>query len=109
MSQHNQSLMTMRPNPSQYGPLLIPVTLEHLPYSIKLIVTEKLGKDNWYITDFMNCIKKEVDAGENCNFIEDKNDYKHLRNTIHLLLGVQKHSRKNCILWKVSNCCRRFN
>ena len=97
-----RSLMTMGLNPSHYGPLLIPVILERLPDSIKLIVTRKLVKNNWHISDFINCIKEEVDAVENCGFIKDKNDYEHLRNTTHLLLGVQNHSRKNCILWKIT-------
>ena len=97
-----RSLMTMEKNPSHYGSLLIPVISERLPDSIKLIVTRKLGKNNWHISDFINCIKEEVDARENCGFIKDKNDYEHLRNTTHSLLGVQKHSRKNCILWKIT-------
>ena len=92
-----RSLMTMGLNPSHYGPLLIPVILERLPDSIKLIVTRKLGKNNWHISDFINCIKEEVDARENFGFIKDKNDFEHLRNTAHSLLGVQKHSRKNCV------------
>ena len=94
--------MTMGLNLSNYRPLLIPVILERLPDSIKMIVTRKLGKNNWHISDFINCIKEEVDARENCGFIRDKNDYEHLRNTTHSLLGVQKYSRKNCILWKVT-------
>ena len=89
--------MTMGLNLSHYRPLLIPVILERLPDSIKMIVTRKLGKNNWHISDFINCIKEEVDALENCGFIKDKNDYEHLRNTTHSLLGVQKHSRKNCV------------
>ena len=57
-----------------------------------------MGKNNWHISDFMTCIKKEVHARENCDFIKDKNDYEHLSNTTHSLLGVQKHLRKNCVL-----------
>ena len=76
---------------------MIPVILERLLDSIKLIVTRKLGKNNWHISDFINCIKEEVDARENCGLIKDKNDYEHLRNTTHSLLGVQKYSRKNCV------------
>ena len=70
-----RSLMTMGLNPSHYGPLLIPVILERLPDSIKLIVTRKLGKNNWHISDFINCIKEGVDARENFDFMKDKNDY----------------------------------
>ena len=92
-----KSLMTMGLDPSYYGSLLIPVILERLRDSIKLIVTRKLGKNNWHISDFINCIKEEVDARENCDVMKDKNKYEHLRNTTHSLLGVQKLSRKNCV------------
>ena len=44
-----RSLMTMGLNPSHYGPLLIPVILERLPDSIKLILTQKLGMNNWHV------------------------------------------------------------
>ena len=90
--------MTTGLNPSHYGPLFIPVILERLPNSIKLIVTQKLGKNNWHVSDFINSIKEEVDARENCDFIKDKTDYKHLRNMTHSLFGVQKYSRKNCVI-----------
>ena len=98
-----RSLMAMGLNSSHYGPLLIPIMLERLPDSVKLILTRKLGKNNQRISDFINCIKEEVHARENCDFVEEKNDYKHLENTTHSLLVVQKHSRKKlCILWKIT-------
>ena len=31
--------------------------------------------------------------------MKDKNGYEHLRNTTHSLLGIQKHSRKNCLFY----------
>ena len=68
------SLIKMGLNPSQYSPLLIPVILERLPDSIKLMVTRKFRKINWYISDFINRIKQEVGARENFGFIKDKND-----------------------------------
>ena len=89
--------MAMGLNPSHYGSLLIPIILERLPDPVKLILTRKLGKSNQRISDFINCIKEEVHARENCDFIEEKNDYKHLENTTHSSLVVQKHSRKNCV------------
>ena len=92
-----RSLMAMGLNPSHYGSLLILIILERLPDSVKLILTRKLGKSNQRISDFINCIKEEVHARENCDFIEEKNDYKHLENTTHSLLVVQKHSRKNSV------------
>ena len=68
------SLIKMELNPSQYSPLLIPVILERLPDSIKLMVTRKFRKINWYISDFINRTKQEVGARENFCFIKDKND-----------------------------------
>ena len=68
------SLIKMGLNPSQYSPLLIPVILERLPDSIKLMVTRKFRKINWYISDFINRTKQEVGARENFGFIKDKND-----------------------------------
>ena len=72
---------------------MIAVILEHLPDLITLIVKRNSGKKNWHISDFINCIKEEVDAREYCDFIKGKNDYEHLTNTTNSLLGVQKHSR----------------
>ena len=54
------------------------------------------------MSDFINCLKEEVNARESCDFIKDKTDYEHLRNTIHSLLVVQKHSRKT--VYFVENC-----
>ena len=68
------SLIKMGLNPSQYSPLLIPVILERLPDSIKLMVTRKFRKINWYISDFINRIKQEVGARQNFGFIKDNND-----------------------------------
>ena len=75
--------MTMGLSPFNYGPLLMPVILERSLDSIKLIGTQKLGKNNWHISDFINCIKEQVDAREHYDFIKDENDYEHLRNTTH--------------------------
>ena len=91
------SLIKMGLNPSQYSPLLIPVILERLPDSIKLMVTRKFRKINWYISDFINRIKQEVGARENFGFIKDKNDQEYLTNTTHSLLETEKHLIKNFV------------
>ena len=54
--------MTIGLNSSHVGPLLIPVIIERLLDSIKLIVTRKLGKNNWHMSDFINWVKEEVDT-----------------------------------------------
>ena len=94
-----RSVMTMGLNPSHYGLLLILIILEHLPDLIKLIVTQKLGKNNLHISYLKICIKEEVDAHENGDFIKDKRGYEHLRKAIHLL-----HILKNC---RISYKCNK--
>ena len=84
-------------NPSHYGPLLIPVILERLPDAIKLLITRKLGKNNWKILELVECIKEEVDARENCKFSNEKLDEEYCRKTTHSLVGIQKPSRRNCV------------
>ena len=91
------SLLTMGLNPSHYGPLLIPVILERLPDAIKLLITRKLGKNNWKILELVECIKEEVDARENCEFSNEKLDGEYCRKTTHSLVGIQKPSRRNCV------------
>ena len=94
---HIRSLLTMGLNSSYYGPLLIPVILERLPDAIKLLITRKLGKNNWKILELVECIKEEVDARENCKFLNEKLDEEYCRKTTHSLFGIQKHSRRNCV------------
>ena len=94
-----RSVMTMGLNPSHYGLLLIRIILEHLPDLIKLIVTQKLGKNNLHISYLIICIKEEVDAHENGDFIKDKRGYEHLRKATHLLRIL-----KNC---RISYKCNK--
>ena len=81
-------------NPSHYGQLLVPVGL---PDAIKLLITRKLGKNNWKILELVECIKEEVDARENCEFSNEKLDGEYCRKTTHSLVGIQKPSRRNCV------------
>ena len=46
---------------------------------ISTVVTQELRKNNWHMTDFINCIKEEVNACENCDLFQNKNDYQQLR------------------------------
>ena len=77
-------------NSSHYGPLLIPVILERLPDAVKLLITRKLGKNNWKT-------KEEVDARENCEFSNEKWDREYCTKTTHSLVGIQKPSKGNCV------------
>ena len=93
---HIRSLLTMGLNPSHYGPLPIPVILERLLDAIKLLITSKLGKNNWKILKLIECIKEELEARENCKFSNENLDKEYCRKTTHSLVGIQKPSRRNC-------------
>ena len=106
-----RSLLTMGLNPSHYDPLLIPVILERLPDAIKLLITRKLGKNNWKILELVECIKEEVDTRENCEFSNEKLNGEYFRKTIHSLVGTQKPSRRNCVFCgksRYSDKCENF-
>ena len=90
-------LLTMGLNPSHYGPLFTPVILERLPDAIQLLITRKLGKNNWKILELLECIKEEVDARENCKFSNEKLDEEYCRKTTLSLVGIQKLLRRNCV------------
>ena len=94
---HIRSLLTMGLNPSDYGPLLIPDILERLSDAFKLLITRKLGKNNWKKLELVECMKEEVDARENCKFSNEKLDEEYCRKTTHSLVGFQIPSRKNCV------------
>ena len=84
-------------NSSHYGPLLIPVILERLPDTIELLITSKLGKNNWKILELVECIKEEVNARENCELSNEKLNEEYCRKNTHSLVGIQKPSRRNCV------------
>ena len=92
---------------SHFSPLLIPVI--DLVDSLKLMFSRKLGKNNWHVTDFINCTKEVNIVRETCNFIEDKDDWKHLKLYWEFvsLLEVQKHSLKNCVFGQKENITMR--
>ena len=56
------SLLTIGLNPSHYAALS--VILERLPDAIKLVITRKLGKNNWKILELVKCIKEKANARE---------------------------------------------
>ena len=83
-------------NSSHYGPLLIPVILERLTHAIKLLITRKLGKNNWKIAELVECIKEEVDARKNCEFSSKKVDREYCRKTKNCVFCGKGHYSNEC-------------
>ena len=67
---HVHSLITVGVQSDHYGPLLIPIVLDKLPDEIRLIISRKLGSDNWKINAFMDILKGEIAARESCEFMK---------------------------------------
>ena len=66
---HMRSLLTLGVDSEHFGPLLIPIIVNKLPNEIRLEISRKLGKDNWKIHQFMDTLKNEITARENCEYV----------------------------------------
>ena len=102
-------------NPERFGSLLILLILEKLPESIQLLVSRKLGKDNWDLEEFLICIKDETSARESCQYLKiDKeskrdeysdsdfeNDVKFTSQTLYA--GNNNRKGKFCVFCKLTN------
>ena len=79
---HVRSLITVGVQSDHYGSLLIPIVLDKLPDDIKLIISRKLGSDNWKINEFMDILKVEIAARESCEFMKHSdNEFKRNQDT----------------------------
>ena len=64
----------------------------------QVIPTKIFGKNNYHKIKFAKYTKAEDQAYENCDFAGDENHYKRSWYINHLLIGVRKQWKKNCVL-----------
>ena len=92
-----------------FGPLLIPIILEKLPDNLRLQISRKLGRDNWFIDEFLECIKREVSARQSCQYLKDDPEEDSPYTSSSLFSGKSKHSdakfkkyenKKKCVFCK---------
>ena len=57
-----RALKTVGIHQEQVGPPLIPIILEKLSDVINLQISGQLGKENWRIDDFLECINTKITA-----------------------------------------------
>ena len=69
---HLRSLLTLGVNSEHYGPMLMPIIVSKLPNDIRLEISRKLGTDNWKISEFMEILKIEITARENCDYVHSQ-------------------------------------
>ena len=61
---HVRSLKSLWVSSDSYGSLLAPVVANKLPQELQLIVTRKLGGDDWDLDTLMKLMEEEVQACE---------------------------------------------
>ena len=71
---HLRSLLSLGIDSEHYGAMLIPVILEKLPSDIRLEISRKMGTRCWKINVFMEILKEEIVARENCDYSTNRNE-----------------------------------
>ena len=71
-----RALQALGVESTSYGSLLTPVILEKLPNEMKLIISRKLDKEVWELSDLLQVIKDELTARERCSLVCE-NEHKH--------------------------------
>ena len=104
-----RALKNLHINADHFGPLLIPIILEKLPDNLRLQISRKLGRDNWFIDEFLECIKREVSARESYQYLKDDPEEDSPYTSSSLYSGKSKHSdakfkkyenKKKCVFCK---------
>ena len=49
---------------------MIPIILEKLPDEVCLVISRKLGTNNWCVDDVLEILKHEIAVRENCDFLK---------------------------------------
>jgi len=102
---HLRSLVSLGINSEQFGSMLAPIIIEKIPHEIRLIVTRKLGKENWKIEELMENLKFEIEARESCEVnsnngsnVKDEfsNAYSN-RKTTQSLFNSECHNTVKCV------------
>ena len=68
---HIRSLQSLGVDSKDYGPLLVPVVMNHLSEDVNLIVSRKFktSGDVWQLDDMLNTLKDEIEARERSGFV----------------------------------------
>ena len=70
-----RALQALEVESTSYGSLLTPEILEKLPNEMKLIISRKLDKEVWELSDLLQIIKDELTARERCSLVSE-NEHK---------------------------------
>ena len=65
-----RALKTTGIHEDKVGPLLTPILLKKLPNFIRLQISRRLGKENWNLEEFRDCINTEIIAHGNYEYLK---------------------------------------
>ena len=66
---HIRSLANLEIPSEFYGTILIPMILAKLPREMRLLISRKVGKDNWKLDKLLREFRIELEAQERCSLI----------------------------------------
>ena len=61
---HVRSLGSLGVSSASYGSLLSSILMNKLPHELRVIVSRKVGDEDWEFTEVMETIQKEIEARE---------------------------------------------
>ena len=71
-----RALKTVGIQQEYFGSFPIPIILEKMPNIIRLQISRQLGKENWNIDEFLQCINREITTRETYRFLKNEKDKK---------------------------------
>ena len=97
-----RALKTVGIQQEHFGSLLIAIILEKIPNVIRLQISRQLGKENWNIDEFLQCINREISARESYEFWKNgkgKKEDSFSNSSLHSA-GKLSHTRKCLFCYK---------
>ena len=73
---HIRSLANLEVPSESYGTILIPMILAKLPQEMQLLISRKVGKDNWKLDDLLREFRIGLEARERCSLLHSTSEKK---------------------------------
>ena len=110
---HIKCLQSLGIESQQYGCLLVPVILNHLPNELKLLVSRKFdtSKDIWELDELLKILKEEIEARERSGYVSagkkqssNRGEFHKEKGTASTLFtrneGKGSHAKLSCVYCK---------
>ena len=111
---HIRSLQNLKVSSETYGTLLVPVVLAKIPEEMRLLISRKVGKDNWEMDKLLKEFKAELEARERCTLMSTssspncKKDGAKKRGDLPITLSSLTSGNENIPVQACSFCGRHY-